>query len=57
MAAAKVKKPRVVIEGLSNGRIQLSIAPAAAQAFMSVTACALLPPNGGMLPPYQLRHD
>jgi hypothetical protein len=36
----------------------LFFAPAAAQAFMSLTAIdSLLGPPGGMLPPYQLRHD
>ena len=34
------------------------IAPAAAHAFISDTACASLRvPPGGMLPPYQLRHE
>ena len=34
------------------------MAPAAAHAFMSETACALLrEPPGGMFPPYQLRHE
>jgi hypothetical protein len=37
---------------------QLFIAPAAAQAFMSLTAIgSLLGPPGGMVPPSQLKHD
>jgi len=48
---------RVLLCG-SGVRGQLFIAPAAAQAFMSLTAIgSLLGPPGGMVPPNQLKHD
>jgi hypothetical protein len=42
---------------LPQAILQLSIAPAAAHAFICETACAFCGPKGGMFPPYQERQE